>query len=256
LRLFDSHLHLTDKAFVTDLDEVLSRAADAGVTEMVTVASNIADARNAVALARSRPDLWCSAGLHPHEASDMSAGALRAIEELAGEPEVVAIGETGLDFFYDTSERDEQRASFIAQMELAERLDLPVIVHSRDADADMASILADFSGRTAGVLHCFTGGEALLETALESGWCISFSGMVTFKRYEDDALLRRVPDERLLIETDSPYLAPVPRRGKRNEPANLAHTCAAVAEMRGVKPEEIAALTRGNARGLYGLSGE
>lgn len=186
----------------------------------------------------------------------MSAAGLGEIGELAAGTEVVAIGETGLDFFYDNSDRDAQRASFIAQMELAERLDLPVIVHSRDADADTAAILADFAGRTMGVLHCFTGGGALLETALECGWFISFSGIVTFKRYEGASLLRQVPDDRLLIETDSPYLAPVPRRGKRNEPANLPHTCAAVAEMRGVAPEDIAALTRGNARGLYGLSGE
>ncbi len=256
MTLFDSHLHLTDEGFVADLDEVLGRAADAGVTEMVTVASNVADAHRAVALAQSRSNIWCSAGLHPHEAADMSDATLEAIETLASEPEVVAIGETGLDFFYDNSDRDAQRASFIAQMGLAERLGLPLIVHSRDADADTAAILTEFSGRASGVLHCFTGGAKLLDTALACGWCISFSGIVTFNRYGDAPLLRRVPDDRVLIETDSPYLAPVPRRGKRNEPANLSHTCAVVAEMRGVVPQDIAALTRSNARRLYGLSGE
>ena len=256
MRLFDSHLHLTDDAFGEDLDEVLRRATEIGVIEMVTVASNIPDARRAVELARPHSSLWCSAGLHPHEASDMNAAALAEIEALAAEPDVVAIGETGLDFFYDNSERDAQRSSFIAQMELAERLDLPVIVHSRDADADTAAILNDLSGRAVGVLHCFTGGQRLLETALECGWYISFSGMVTFKRYDDAALVRQVPDDRLLIETDSPYLAPVPRRGKRNEPANLAHTCAAVAQMRGVAPGDIGAVTRRNARVFYGLKGE
>ena len=256
MSLFDSHLHLTDDAFVDDLDEVLRRAADAGVTEMVTVASNVADARRALELAREHAGLWCSAGLHPHEASDMSGETLGEIEDLAAGPEIVAIGETGLDFYYDNSDRDAQRESFVAQMELAERLGLPVIVHSRDADAETSAILAGFSGRSKGVLHCFTGGETLLDTALACGWYVSFSGIVTFKRYEDASLLRRVPDNRLLIETDSPYLAPVPRRGKRNEPANLPHTCAVVAGMRGVAPEVIAALTGANARDLYGLSGD
>jgi TatD DNase family protein len=256
LRLFDSHLHLTDDAFVHDLDDVLSRAAAAGVRELVTVASDIDDSGQALELARSRSGLWCSAGLHPHQASEMSPAAIREIERLAGEPEVVAIGETGLDFFYDHSERSAQRASFIAQLEVAERLELPVIVHSRDADSDMEAILADFDDRVTGVLHCFTGGETLLTTALDRGWYVSFSGIVTFKRYEDADLLRRVPDERLLIETDSPYLAPVPRRGRRNEPANLAHTCAAVAGMRGTSSVDIAAVTRSNAIEFYGLAEE
>jgi TatD DNase family protein len=166
---------------------------------------------------------------------------------------VVAIGETGLDYFYDNSPRAEQEASFEAQLDLASETGLPVVVHSRAADAETIRFVQAFEGRVLGVLHCFSGGAALLEAGLEAGWYVSFSGIVTFKKFEDGDLVRRVPSDRLLIETDSPYLAPVPMRGKRNEPSLVGHTCAAVAAIRNEEPEEIARLTLENACRFYAV---
>lgn len=222
---------------------------------MVTVASNPEDARSAVALAAQRGRVWATAGLHPHEAHRWSTRLIEEIETVAEEGTVVAVGETGLDYHYDNAPRDLQQASFLAQMGLAERLDLPVIVHSRSADQDTAAIIGDFAGRVRGVLHCFTGGDSLLEAGLAAGWYVSFSGIITFGGADLENRLRRVPDARLLVETDSPYLAPVPCRGQRNEPAFLVHTCAKVAELRGCPAEVVAEFTHRNARNFYGLPG-
>jgi TatD DNase family protein len=172
---------------------------------------------------------------------------------LCDEPEIVALGETGLDFHYDRSPRREQTESFEAHLDLAARTGLPVVVHSRSADAETAELIRRHAGRVGGVLHCFSGGAALLRAGLDAGWYVSFSGIVTFRSWADAELVRRVPADRLLIETDSPYLAPVPRRGRRNEPALVAHTCAAVAEIRGEAVEAVAEATCGNARALYAI---
>ncbi len=251
---FDSHLHLTDPRFDADRSEALSRARAAGVVEMVTIASHPGDARAAAELARTEPGVWATAGLHPHEASSFGDDTLAEITALAARPEVVAIGETGLDYHYDNAPRDVQRESFRAQLELAARSGLPIVVHSRDADGDTLALVEEFGPRVAGVLHCFTAGEGLLAGGLDAGWYVSFSGIVTFAA-SLEAAVRRVPDDRLLIETDSPYLSPVPVRGRRNEPAHLPHTCAAVAVIRGERPERIARLTARNARRFYGLPG-
>ncbi len=251
---FDSHLHLTDARFDADRGEALARARAAGVTEMVTIASNPDDARAAAELARAEPGVWATAGLHPHEASSFSDDVIAEIAELAARPDVVAIGETGLDFHYDNAPRDLQRESFRAQLALAERLALPIVVHSREADDDTRALVEEFGGRVTGVLHCFTAGASLLESGLAAGWYVSFSGIVTFGAGLE-AAVRMVPDERLLVETDSPYLSPVPVRGRRNEPAHLPHTCAALAVVRGDRPERIARLTTANARRFYGLPG-
>lgn len=251
MRLFDSHLHLTDAALAPDLDGVLARARDAGVVGMVTVASDPVDAARAISLARTEPDLWSTAGLHPHRADDFDDQTLGRLERLAGETDVVAVGETGLDFHYDHSPRNRQIESFEAQLDLAGRLELPVIVHSRDADAETAELVRRYAGRAHGVLHCFTGGDALLEEALTAGWYVSFAGIVTFGRFDAADRVRRVPDDRLLIETDSPYLAPVPHRGGRNEPSFVARTCAAVAALRDVTPAELAEITTRNAAAFY-----
>jgi len=254
--LFDSHLHLTDEAFADDLAETLARARAAGVCELVTVASSLADARAALRLARSEAGMWCSAGVHPHEASAWDAGARAELEELLGEPAVVAVGEVGLDYHYDHAPRAVQRQAFAEQLELAASAAMPVIVHTRDADADTRRFIDEFRGRVRGVLHCFTGGRELLEAALEAGWFISFSGLVTFRKFAGVEEVRAVPETRILIETDSPYLAPVPRRGRRNEPSFLPHTCEALAALRGVGAEAMAASSRANARALYGLTEE
>jgi TatD DNase family protein len=253
VKLFDSHLHLTDPAFAEDRDAVLLRARKAGVSSMVTVASNAEDARAAAALARVTDGVWATAGLHPHEARDWNHGVMTELRELVDRPEVVALGETGLDFFYDNSPRREQAESFEAHLELAVETDLPVVVHSREADDETASFIRRFAGRARGVLHCFAGGPALLTAGLDAGWHISFSGLVTFRSFGGAELARRVPRERLLIETDSPYLAPAPRRGRRNEPALVAHVCRALAALRGEAAEDVARTTFANACSFYGV---
>ena len=252
MNLFDSHCHLTAEAFDDDVEPVLARARAEGVMELVTIASDLDDAAAALALARMTDGLWCSAGLHPHEADRFDDSTIEKLRSLTAEPEVVAIGEAGLDFHYDNAPRDRQRECFEAQLALSAELDLPIVVHSRDADPETAELLRATAG-VRGVLHCFTGGRGLLDAGLDAGWMVSFSGIVSFRRYDDAELVRRVPADRLLIETDSPYLAPVPNRGRRNEPSFLPLTCAAVAGIRDEALETIADVTRHNARAFYGL---
>jgi len=256
VRVFDSHAHLTDESFVGELDAALVRAAERGVRAVVSVASDLDDARAAIdlALTASRPRIWATVGLHPHEAAGWTPEAAARLEVLAGSAPVVAIGETGLDFYYENAPRREQSEAFRAQLELAGRLGLPVVVHSREADEDTATLIEEFSGRVAGVLHCFSGGVGLLEAGLAAGWYVSFSGLVTFKKYSDLEIVRAVPGDRLLVETDSPYLAPEPKRGRRNEPAFLEHTVRRLAEIRGEEPGEVAERTFENACCVYGLA--
>lgn len=255
MRLFDSHAHLTDSRFADDLEDVLFRAKQAGVNSIVSIASDVEDARAAAKLAAaSHPvRLGATAGTHPHQADGFDPGALEAVRTLAEDGAILAVGETGLDFYYDNSPRMTQLEAFRAQLELASQLDLPVVVHSRHADADTAAAIRDFAGKVRGVLHCFTGGDDLLETGLRCDWYVSFSGIVTFKSFENVAGVRRVPRDRLLVETDSPYLAPVPNRGKRNDPANVVHVLGRVAAMRGEDAASLAEATYGNACRFYGV---
>ena len=250
--LFDSHLHLTSERFEGDRDEVLERAREAGVLEMVTIASDPEDARAAEKIAAERQGIWATAGLHPHEADRTSDALLSDIEDLLVSEHVLAVGETGLDFHYDNAPRDAQVANFRGHLELAARSGLPIVVHSRSAERATAALVAEFGDRVTGVLHCFSGGESLLATALEAGWYVSFSGLVTFVPELEEAA-RDVPADRLLIETDAPYLAPAPRRGRRNEPAFLVHTAARMAEVRAETLDDLARRTRRNARRFYGL---
>lgn len=249
--MFDSHCHLTDGRFADDLPAVLDRAWAAGLTGLVTIASNVEDARAALALARRDPRIHSTAGIHPHEAAHARPADYEAIGRLAADPDVVAIGETGLDFHYDNAPRDIQRAVFERQLEIAAATGLPVVVHSRSADQETAAMIGGAAVR--GVLHCFAGGPSLFETALAAGWFISFAGLVTFRNFDNEALLRATPVDRLLLETDSPYLAPVPHRGRRNEPAYVVETCGAAAAIRGEDPVETAAAVTANARRFYGL---
>ncbi len=251
MMLFDSHCHLTDAAFATDLAETLARARAAGIVGMVTIASDLDDAVTAQNYAVRHPGLWCTAGIHPHAAAQADGNAGPRLRDRLAAPRVVALGETGLDYHYDHSPRDVQRRIFELQLGVAEDLGLPVVVHSRDADQDMAAMIREHQGRVIGVLHCFTGGAALLETGLEANWYVSFSGLITFRNYTDTALLQLVPDDRLMLETDSPYLAPMPMRGKRNEPSFLPNLCATAARMRGIDAESLGALTARNAFTFY-----
>jgi TatD DNase family protein len=252
--LIDSHCHLTDGQFDEDRGAVLARAADVGVQKLLSVASNREDSEKVLNLLDASaedptvPELWGSAGIHPHDAEGAEAGDLEAIEALLGtHPGFVAVGETGLDFFYDHSPRARQEELFRAHLELAERFDLPVIVHSRSADEATESVLRDWGERVQGVLHCYTGGPRLLDLAVRLGWMISFTGIITFRNYEGQQLVRSVPEDRLMVETDSPYLAPVPRRGRRNEPAYVSHVVEALADIRGESTEEVLEYTGSNA---------
>jgi len=254
----DSHCHLSADAFAEDRDEVLERTAAAGVTRAVVIASDAEDARSihgwigTPGATHGGVRLWGTAGVHPHHAEKATPEALAIVEELCS-GDAVAVGECGLDFHYDNAPRQVQFDALEAQVGIAERTGKPLVIHSRSADTEMREVLRGLPDGVLGVLHCFTGGEALMQDALDRGWYVSFSGIVTFRRFDGAGLVRSVPDDRILIETDSPYLAPTPHRGKRNEPAFLARTCEVVAEMRGVTPAQLAETTSHNAARLFGL---
>lgn len=251
--LFDSHLHLTDEQFKGEVDQVIRRAREANVTRMVTVASDAKDSLAARDAARQH-GIFSTAGIHPHAASTFTVSSMDSIRSLLDEPEVVAVGETGLDFHYDNSPHAIQRESFEAHLDLARDTGRPIVVHARSADTDMVEVLQRRGRTVRGVLHCFTGGDELLEAGLEAGWFFSFGGVVTFKSFAGGSQVRRVPWDRLMIETDSPYLAPVPMRGRRNEPAFIRHCCAVVAALRGSTFDETAKRTTRSAIDFYGLT--
>ena len=253
--LVDSHCHLADPAFDADREVVLSRARAAGVGAVVVVADGVDTAERCLALA-ARPGLFATAGVHPHRAAEFDAAAAERVDALLREPRVVAVGETGLDYHYDLSPRERQREAFAWHLARAAAAGKPVVVHSREADDDTARLLAEAPADLTGVLHCFSAGPAVLDAALARGLAVSWSGMVTFRNWDARWALERVPDEALLVETDAPYLAPAPHRGRRNEPAHVALTSARLAELRGSTPERVAALTGANARRLFHLPDE
>jgi len=254
IEYFDSHCHLTATAFRDDREAVLRRAHDAGVTRLVSIASDVADAREALGLARGREGVWATAGVHPHEAGEAAPDDVDAVRALAAEDDVVAIGETGLDFHYDNAPRDVQIGLFEAHLALGAETGLPVVVHAREADAEIAAALRAMPAGTLGVLHCFTGGALAFAEAMAAGWYVSFSGIASFKSFGAADLLREVPRDRLMVETDSPYLAPVPHRGRRNEPAYVARVAEAVAGLLDVEPAELARQTTENACRFYGVA--
>jgi TatD DNase family protein len=252
----DSHAHLADPAFDADREEVIERARQTGAAAIVCIGESLAAARRAADIAARHPGfVWHTAGVHPHDAAEFVADRdVPDIREHVARG-AVAIGECGLDYHYDHSPRERQIAAFGAQLALAHELDRPVVVHTREAEDDTLAMVRDAAASgVRGVLHCYTGSVGLAEVALEGGWYVSFSGIVTFKKWTDEALLRVVPDERLLVESDSPYLAPVPHRGKRNEPAWVSFTVARLAAVRGVKTADLGASTAVNARRLFGLA--
>ena len=252
--LVDSHCHLDFETFDSDRDDVFARARDAGVGAMVTICTRLSRFDEVLALAAPRSNVFCSVGIHPHQVAEEERATVERLVDLARHPKVVGIGETGLDYFYDHSPRDDQKTSFRAHIHAARETGLPLIVHTRDADDDTTAMLGEEAGQGAfpGVLHCFSSGRALAEAALELGFYISLSGIVTFRNAEDlRAIARDVPLDRLLVETDSPFLAPVPLRGKRNEPAFVVHTAKAVAAIKGVTPEALAEATTANFRRLF-----
>jgi len=253
--LIDSHCHLADAAFDADREAVLGRAREAGVAAVVVVADGLDAAERARRFATTLGGGGCAAtaGIHPHRATELDAGAADRLADLLREPDVVAVGETGLDYHYDHAPRAAQRDAFAWHLAQGAACGKPVIVHAREADDDVARLLAEAPAGTRGVMHSFAGSPELLEAALARGFSVSFSGMITFKSWRAQWAVERVPDQRLLVETDAPYLAPVPHRGRRNEPAWVAATAAKLAEIRGTTPDRIAELTSTNAVRLFGL---
>ncbi|MCG8355178.1 MAG: TatD family hydrolase [Kiloniellales bacterium] len=252
--LVDSHCHLDYLAKDGDLEAIVERARAAGVARMLTISTKLSEFDGVRAIAERYDDVFCSVGVHPHEAAEEGQASPDRLVALAAHPKVVGIGETGLDYYYEHSPRAAQQESFRAHIRAARETGLPLIVHSRDADEDTVSLLREAHAEApfTGVIHCFTAGPALAEAALELGLYISIAGVVTFKKA--DALretVSRVPLERLLVETDAPYLAPVPMRGKRNEPAFVAHTAERLAALKGVSPEALAQATSENFGRLF-----
>ena len=254
--LFDTHAHLHFPEYAADLPDVLARARAAGVRRMLTIGTGVETSRAAVALAGREPDVWAAVGIHPHDAASADDTALAELERLAGVARVVAIGETGFYFFRDFSPRDAQARAFRAQLALARRLGKPVVVHCRDAHAETLAILAEARvGDTGGIMHCFSGDLDVASRCLDLGLLISLAGPVTYPKARAlPDVARAVPADRLVIETDCPFLPPQPHRGKRNEPAYLTITAARVAELRGEPLEDLAARTTANARALLRVS--
>jgi len=250
----DSHCHLNYKGLVEDQQGVLARARAAGVEAMLNISTRQSEWDDVIAVAEREADVWASVGIHPHEADSHPDVQTATLVEKARHPRVVGIGESGLDFYYDHSDRDRQRASFRAHIAAARETGLPIIVHTRDAEEDTAAILAEEMGKGAfpGVIHCFTASAGFARQALDLGLFISLSGIVTFKNAKDlQETAKTVPLERLLIETDSPFLAPVPHRGKPCEPAFVADTARFIADIRDLPVEELAARTSANFRSLF-----
>jgi TatD DNase family protein len=245
--VIDTHAHLEP----TEADEVLARARDAGVSRVIAVATTLAGAHEALTLAARHEGVYASIGVHPHNAADPDAERLEQLDDLLSHERAVAVGETGLDYYRDYAPRDAQLRVFEQQLELARVHRKPVVIHTRAADDDTLAVLAGFDGTV--VLHCFSS-PPLLVPALERGWYVSFAGNVTYPNaYELRAAARGVPSDRLLAETDSPYLSPQPVRGRRNEPANVVHTVAALAQARGEDPDTLAAQIDANATAAFRL---
>ena len=250
---FDTHTHLDDNRFDADREEVITACRESGVSLAVNVGADMPSSQNSVALAQSHDFIYAAVGVHPHEVEPLNDADMDTLKRLAKESKVVAIGEIGLDYYYDNSPRELQKKWFARQLELAKELGLPYIVHDRDAHGDTMDIIRE-SGYYNGVLHCFSGSAEMAKKLVKWGMMISFAGPVTFKnatKVKEAAMA--VPMERLLIETDSPYLAPEPMRGRRNEPTNVRYVAEKIAALRGESVEEVAAYTYANACQVYRL---
>lgn len=254
IELFDSHCHLDDEKFDEDREQALERMHAAGVARCVLVGSDIMTSERSLAFAQNHENVYAACGVHPHEAKDAPQDYLQTLESLLKQKKAVALGEIGLDYYYDLSPREIQKKVLMEQMDLAIRLSVPAIFHIRDAHGDILELFRARAALPRGVIHCFSGSAETAKEYLKMGFYISFAGPLTFKKAPNLwAAAQCVPLERLMIETDSPYLAPEPVRGRRNEPANVRFVCAKLAELRGMSEEEMAMHTAQNARALYGV---
>jgi len=254
--LIDTHTHLEMNDYDDDRDAVIQRARDNGVYHMIAVGINLADSERACAIARQYDAVSAAVGIHPHDAEEIDDTTYDAMRRLAGEDGVVAYGEIGLDFFKNYSPRPVQIRRFGEQLELAHELGMPVIIHDRDAHRETREMLAPWRGRLRGVIHCFSGDYDLARTLIDYGFLISFTGTVTFaKASETRDIVRRLPLASIMVETDAPFLTPVPRRGKRNEPAYVVHVARKIAEIHACSEDEVAAVTTENAVSVFGVPG-
>ncbi|MFO7638844.1 MAG: TatD family hydrolase [bacterium] len=252
LNLFDSHCHLTDNQFVGDIKEVIRHAFETGVRELLVASQSVPDSQEVIRLCRGQEGLYCSVGVHPHEADGFRSMDVSMLKELCIEPSIRAIGEIGLDFFRNISTRSNQEVAFEAQVELARMMDLPMVLHVRDAASRVRAML-DEHGYHAGVLHCFSADAKMMDWAVERGYFISFAGNLTYDS-RLTGVAGRVPLDRVMIESDAPYLAPEPLRGQRNEPAFVVNTVRCLAEIIKKTPREAAELTRDNARRCFRIT--
>lgn len=251
--LVDSHCHLDFPDYDEDREAVIERARAAGVGRMVTISTRVREIARLLAIADTHSDIFCSVGTHPHNAAEEPDVTTEMLIDLAEHPKIVAFGEAGLDYHYE-GDRAAQETGFRRHIAAARETGLPLVIHARDADEDMARILTEETGKGAfpAILHCFSSGRALAMTGVELGLHVSFSGIVTFKKTDElKAIAASIPADRLLVETDAPYLAPTPHRGSRNEPSYVVETAKVLAEVRGVSPEEIAAMTTANFFRLF-----
>ena len=253
ITLFDSHAHLDSRKFNDDRSEVIKRAKDAGVKYILNAGSDIKSSQRTLQLAKEEEMVYAALGVHPHEAKYFDNKTYETFKSLAGEEKVVAIGEIGFDFYYNHSNREAQTEAFKRQIELAREVSLPVIIHNRDAHRDTMDMLREMKAEEAGgVLHCFSGSVEIAEEALKMGFYISLAGPVTFKNSRKSREVAEiVPEDKLMIETDCPYLSPEPKRGRRNEPAYVAFVAQKIADIRGETPEKVAEYTTNNAKRLF-----
>jgi TatD DNase family protein len=253
--LIDTHAHLDHERFKDDVDQVIERAKLAQVQSIITVGADLASSRQAVEFARRYPDVIATVGVHPHDADSVSDSVLNEIAILAQDEGVVAIGEIGLDYHYDFSPRDVQRRVFAIQISLARELELPIVVHVREAYQDVMSILkSEHAEDVGGIVHCFSGDREVAKDCLDMGFYISVGGILTFANSQElREIIRGLPMDRILLETDAPYLTPVPYRGKRNEPAYVVHVAEALDSLKGITFDEVAETTTLNACKLFGL---
>ena len=252
--LIDSHAHLEMREFDADRNQVIDRALRVGVDLIVTIGTSLADSRKAAEIASRYPCVYAAIGVHPHEVKDIDPHTYDSLNKLATHDKVIAFGEIGLDFFRNLSPRDIQLKRFSEQLEIAHELNLPIIVHDRDAHKETLDLLRKWPGERKGVIHCFSGDYKMAQECIDMGFYISVTGAVTFKKSEViSEVVRKIPLERILIETDAPFITPEPHRGKRNEPSYVIFTARKIAELKGVTMEEVGRITSKNTRQIFGI---
>jgi TatD DNase family protein len=252
--LIDTHAHLDFSQFKNDREQVIQRALDAGLSAIVNVGTDLASSETSAALARRHGPIYAAVGIHPHDARTLTSAVIENLARLAEDPKVVAIGEIGLDYYRNLSPRDQQRDAFRRQIRLAIELDMPVVIHDRDAHGEVLDIMRqEKAGRICGVLHCFSGDLEMALAGIEMGFYIAFGGPITYGGKNKQEIARQIPLDRILIETDCPFLTPVPHRGKRNEPAYVRFVAERIAEVRGITYGEVAKTTSLNGARLFGL---